>query len=279
MTQPTPYVPAFSFTDYTANHPSDQQPGVRLDTEFAAIRTTTDQTRLNLGLIQRDDGALRNLSVGPDQLSPELTLGLRSVSDWATGVAFVPNDAVWDAQKLYRCEIGHTSGPSFASDLAANKWLLLLDLGPYATTAAQAAVTAAVLAGISLDVDLGPINTALASKAGLATNNTLSGSNTFSGAALFTGPFTSTRGVATSAQDYAAFKPTDFGAAKPGLFVRKKAGATDWALEVDDGAGGGGNLDLPPTTTIGGQAPAFAAAIPTLQTAIRRARNLGLNRR
>ena len=45
MAQPPAYVPAFSFTDYTANYPADQQPGVSLDNEFTHLKTTTDAIR------------------------------------------------------------------------------------------------------------------------------------------------------------------------------------------------------------------------------------------
>jgi hypothetical protein len=286
MAQPPAYDRAFSFTDYTANHPSDQQPGVRLDAEFEAIEVTTDAIRANLALIQRDDGDLRNGSVGPDQLSTALTLGLRSVSTWASGRAFVTNDAVWFGNsKLYRALTSHTSAPAFATDLAAGKWELVLDFAPYAQAAAAEAVTAEVLAGIDLDVDLGPINTALASKANLAGGNTFTGAQlfqsgvTFSAAVALSALPTTSIAAATTAQDYAAWKPTDYGAGKPGLFARKKATATAWAFEVDDGLGGGGSLDLPATTTRGGAALAAQSDVTALQTAVRRARNLALTAR
>lgn len=81
MPQPSAYERVFSFTDYTANHPADQQPGVRLDTEFDAIATTTDEIRENLALLQRDDGALANGVVTEDSLAPALLTGLRAVAN------------------------------------------------------------------------------------------------------------------------------------------------------------------------------------------------------
>lgn len=276
MAQPPPYSRAFSFTDYTANHPSDQQPGVRLDSEYDAIKVTFDAIRVNLALIQRDDGALANGSVGPDQLDPALTLGLRSVTDWAPGHSYIANDAVWTTTgKLYRCVISHTSAAAFATDLNAGKWALVTDMEPQV----QNAVNAAIAAGqITVGVDTSTF-------AGKGSNNVFTGTNTFSGAATFSAAAafgalpTTSIGPATSAQDYAAWRPTDYGAGKPGMFVRKKAAAGAWAIEIDDGAAGSGTLDLPATTTFGGAAPASQAQITDLTIAIRRARNLAINAR
>jgi hypothetical protein len=43
-------------------------------------------------------------------------------------------------------------------------------------------------------------------------------------------------GTSTTAADYVAFKPTDYGAAKPGLFISKTATANTWQITVTDGA-------------------------------------------
>lgn len=277
MAQPPAYARVFSFTNWTANSPQTPQPGVRLDTEYDAIGVTLAAVRTNLALIQRDDGALRNESVGPDQLSPELTLGLRSVSDWATATAYIANDAVWTSNKLYRCLLAHTSTASFATDLAAAKWDEILDLAPYAEAAAEIAVTQEVLDGIDLEVDLGPINTALAGKAGLTTNNAFSGNNTFAGTSTFAIAPISAVATAVTAADYWAAKPTDYGAGKPGFFLRKKTGATAWELEIDDGAAGSGTLDIVTTAlTWNGVALATAADITDFETAIRRVKHLAL---
>lgn len=262
MAQPPAYVRAFSFTDYTANFPSAQQPGVRLDTEFNAVATTTAAIRANLARIQRDDGQLANASVGADQLSSEITIGLRSISDWAADTDYLVNDAAWRTGALYRCLENHTAGGSFATDLSGGKWILIYD---FAAEADDIIAGAVANADITIDGNLVP---------------TLAGDNAFTGANSYTDPSTVAVGAATTAADYAIYKPTDFGAGKPGLFLRKKAGATAWAFELDDGAGGSGQLDFVGSAILhNGAAVAAAADVADFTTSIRRARNLALTSR
>jgi hypothetical protein len=265
MPQPPAYNRAFSFSDYTTNYPSTPQPGVRLDTEFNALATSINAIRTNLALIQRDDGFLASGSVGPDQISAALTIGLRSVRTWATGTAYVVNDAVWvSGHKLYRCLVAHTSAASFATDLAASRWTLVLDMSLYV----QSAVNAAIAAGtINVGVDTSTF-------ASLAGNNTFEGSNVFEGPTTFSTLPSTEIDTAETPADYGSWKPTDYGAGKPGVFLRKKAAADAWELELDDGAGGSGSLDVVVTAfTVNG------ATVPdqtSIDTEIRRARVLGL---
>src|SRR3546814_7565103 len=74
MAQPTRYARAYSFTGYQTADPSDPLPAQRVDAEFDAVALTTDETRLNLALVQRDDGKLRNASVHPDALDSSTLL-------------------------------------------------------------------------------------------------------------------------------------------------------------------------------------------------------------
>lgn len=146
MAQPIPYERSYSFTNWSSSHPSDPHPGVQLDAQFDALEVTTDQIRTNLALIQRDDGLLANGSVGADQLSTEITIGLRSIGPWATSTAYVVNDAVWYGSMLYRCLVAHTSG-TFSTDLAADSWGDIVDFA----TIAEAAVAAALVGEIEID--------------------------------------------------------------------------------------------------------------------------------
>jgi hypothetical protein len=127
MAQPTPYVPSTSFTDYQTENPADPLPGDGVDVELALIKQTLDQILSNLALIQRDDTELANQTVGADQLKPELTLGLNQVTTWLTLTAYKIGNGVWYQSKLYRCLVAHTSN-FFSTDLAADKWELIMDL-------------------------------------------------------------------------------------------------------------------------------------------------------
>lgn len=128
MAQPSPYVRRYNFTNFSTLTPSAQQPGSYLDAEFNAIKVTSDQTLANLKLIQRDDGQLANQSVGAAQLKSEVSIGLNQPVAWQTGVTYAVNDTVVvNSLVLYRCLVAHTAG-TFATDLAAGKWLALLDV-------------------------------------------------------------------------------------------------------------------------------------------------------
>lgn len=128
MPQPPAYIRAFSFTDHSAANPTTPQPGNKLDQEFNRVKQSVDVLRTNLALIQRDDGALSNSSVGVEQLKAEVTAGLNAVSDWASSTAYATNAGVWVDGALYRCIVAHTSALDFATDLADGYWSLLLDV-------------------------------------------------------------------------------------------------------------------------------------------------------
>lgn len=66
---PIPYVRQFDFTDYATDNPGQPLPGIDVDNELNAILATLNANLTRLNLIQRADGALANLSVGPDQLN------------------------------------------------------------------------------------------------------------------------------------------------------------------------------------------------------------------
>lgn len=128
MAQPTPYVPATSFSDHTAAQPDVPQDGTDMDAEFQAIKLTLDEILANLALIQRDDGALANGIVTSSSLAPSLSVGVEPATSWLTATAYVQStDLVWQSGKLYSCLVSHTSG-TFATDLAAAKWLEIFDL-------------------------------------------------------------------------------------------------------------------------------------------------------
>jgi hypothetical protein len=130
MPQATEYERQTSFADHSSAFPTTPHSGVALDAEFDAVKVSLDDLRTNAALIQRDDGALANASVGNDQLKSEVTLGFNDVTTWATATAYRARDAVWraaDDARLYRCVTAHTGG-TFATDLAAGYWTLVVDL-------------------------------------------------------------------------------------------------------------------------------------------------------
>lgn len=130
MTQPTQYVRNFGFANFEATHPTDTKPGAELDSEFDTAAISINALIANLALIQRDDGLLANLSVHPQAIKAEtLTLfnsSLNPRGSWLTATAYAVNDIVLQGTKTYVCLTAHTSG-TFATDLAAEKWLVIVD--------------------------------------------------------------------------------------------------------------------------------------------------------
>lgn len=149
MSQPPDYVRQFNFSNFSTTNPQDQQPGTQLDNEYNAIRTTLIAVLANLALIQRDDGALGNASVGNDQLKDEVIIGLNPAGNWLTATVYAVNDIVFQSNKMYKCLVAHTSGV-FATDLAAVKWEEMLDFAQFLTAAANSAAAADASADAAL---------------------------------------------------------------------------------------------------------------------------------
>jgi hypothetical protein len=141
MSQPDPYVKSTDFTNLP-----DEQVKTKLDIEFVAVANSVDELCVNIGLIQRDDGALVNQIVTPDSLSQSV-LNLIALSSfvvrgaWLTATAYNKGDVVTQTSGTYVAATGHTSG-TFATDLSAGKWILLASTA--ASTAASYSVTGAV---------------------------------------------------------------------------------------------------------------------------------------
>lgn len=126
MAQPTPYVRQFDFSDHSEETPELPHSGTELDAEFDLIDLSLGQTQTNLALIQRDDGALANQTVGAAQLTPELLAALGVADYWETATAYIVDDRVFYGNAVYICLEAHTSG-TFATDLAAADWQVLVD--------------------------------------------------------------------------------------------------------------------------------------------------------
>lgn len=142
LAQPTEYSRQANFRDLQALAPTTPLPGNKVDDEFNALKVTTDEVRTNLALIQRDDGQLANGSVGRDQLSSSIEIGINPATEWETGREYTVNSNVVTGGKFYRCLEAHTSGV-FATDLAAEKWVFQFDFGADAIASATSASAAA----------------------------------------------------------------------------------------------------------------------------------------
>ena len=132
MAQPTAYTPATDFSTDEANAVSGRSTvrTANLDTEFSALKTTTDQIRTNLAILQRDDTKMRDQVVELHTLSASVLALINSNGwtknaagyPWLTATTYVVGNFVTNGNDGYLCIEAHTSG-TFATDLAANKWV------------------------------------------------------------------------------------------------------------------------------------------------------------
>lgn len=123
MAQPTKWEQQVRFSQTLGN-----QEGLDLDLEFDNGRLTVSELRANLGLIQRDDGALQNDSVTPDTLDTATLLMMDSDltprGEWTTGILYNVSDLVEvGATGSFIAVTQHIAGASFAVDKAAGKWV------------------------------------------------------------------------------------------------------------------------------------------------------------
>ena len=126
MAQPNPYSKATNFTEYQTDHAAAPFNGALLDAELVDIETNLDDLNTNIALLQRDDGALKNLIVTTSSFSTDALALIASEAfsvegAWVTATAYAVGDLVEEAGSVYLCFVAHTSG-TFATDLAAGKW-------------------------------------------------------------------------------------------------------------------------------------------------------------
>lgn len=136
MPQPKNYTPSTSFDAYSQSHPGDPLNGLELDQEFQAIQETTGEIIDNLGLLQRDDGRLKNLTVHADAFdATALRLmggGWTPRGHWQVDTNYAVTDVVYEVTSghTYVCVVEHLSGlqsSDFGAALGQGKWISLSD--------------------------------------------------------------------------------------------------------------------------------------------------------
>ena len=170
MANPSKYTQGYDFSGFQDGNPSTPLPADRLDTELANISTSTEELRDAIMDVRRADGGLKNRIVTRDSLSSNLlALTGADTGAWVTATAYVVGDLVTSSSRQYQCLVAHTSG-TFATDLAAGKWVLTAaesseDAAASATAAAASAAIAVhtIDEGPSIDVDATDPNNPLVS--------------------------------------------------------------------------------------------------------------------
>ena len=141
MAQPRTYNRQYNFTDFQTASPNTPLPAVQVDAELNTAKLTLDDLNNNIGLIQRDDGKLRNNSVHTEAFDAT-SLALMNAGEinprgsWSASTSYAVNDLVNYNASTYLCLISHTSTPNFLDDEAAGKWNLLANAAIKSTASA-----------------------------------------------------------------------------------------------------------------------------------------------
>ncbi|WP_164856684.1 hypothetical protein [Sinorhizobium meliloti] len=114
MADPTKYVPAYSYSGWQATNPTRPLPADEVDNDFANIQRSMNQTIDAVKDVRRSDGKLANQSVGPDQLSPALTIGFTFTGLWVDGRSYSAGDGVVKDDTFYSAKVAHTADVSNA---------------------------------------------------------------------------------------------------------------------------------------------------------------------
>lgn len=127
MTYPTGPAAAFDYVTFQAGNPTDPLPANDIAADYANHKTAIDAIIAFQKLGQRSDGNLQNGIVRPESLNPATLAMVGGVvfrGEWATTTVYAVNDLITHSGSTYVGLVAHTSG-TFATDLAANKWMLL----------------------------------------------------------------------------------------------------------------------------------------------------------
>lgn len=129
MAYPDLYNITYSYTGFQQAQGDNNFPGTQLDADLNGLEAGIFGLSAFMQNVVRSDGKLHNGIVTYDSLSPALqTAGLEPADAWAPETEYESNVSVIDAASLYRSNNAHTSGSSFADDLAAGHWLFIAAL-------------------------------------------------------------------------------------------------------------------------------------------------------
>lgn len=149
MSDPTIYVPSYSFSGWQATNPSKPLPAPQVDNELANISTCFSQTIDALGDVRRSDGALQNGIVTVESLAPGLTAGFTLRGAWTLGVHYIAGDGVSYVGKIYRALVANDATNLNRPDVDPTTWAFL-----YSTTDLAGAMSTATYdpTGVGADV-------------------------------------------------------------------------------------------------------------------------------
>lgn len=116
----------YSYTGFAAGLGDGSFPGSQLDNDLANLKQSIDQTIDHIANVVREDGQIQNGAVTKAALAADIQLGVAPPRPWLTATEYAVDDTVSEGNGLYICLEAHTSG-TFSTDLAADKWALLVE--------------------------------------------------------------------------------------------------------------------------------------------------------
>lgn len=148
MANPTKPDLDYSYTSFAQAQGTNTFPGSQLDNDLANLKTSVDETIDFVTAVIREDGKLANAIVDKNALAEDVLLGVKAPRPWATASVYAVDDTVSSGNGLYICLVAHTAG-TFATDLGAGFWTLLIEF-TVPVSIADGAVTTAKIANLAV---------------------------------------------------------------------------------------------------------------------------------
>lgn len=118
MSDPIKFTPSYNFTAGV--------PGTQVDIQLADLATSIGTIVDAIKDTRRSDGKLRNGIVGPDQLSPALSVGFTLKGVWVDGEDYDGGDAVVYGDSFYRSTVAHKAIEGNRPDKGTSAWAFLV---------------------------------------------------------------------------------------------------------------------------------------------------------
>ncbi len=161
------------YSQFQSENPNTVLNGADLDADYDRIKVVCDALVAAMADVRRDDGGVKNTTIGVDQLKSEVITLLDGVTprgDWITARVYAVCDLVRQSDVLYFALTAHTSG-TFATDLAAGKWMSISSAASASsianTPAGSIAATTVQTALNELDTEKQPIDATLTALAAI----------------------------------------------------------------------------------------------------------------
>ncbi len=161
------------YSQFQSENPNTVLNGADLDADYDRIKVVCDALVAAMADVRRDDGGVKNTTIGVDQLKSEVITLLDGVTPrgaWVTDTVYAVCDLVRQSDVLYFSMKDHTSG-TFSSDLAGGKWMSISAAASASsianTPAGSIAATDVQTALNELDTEKQPIDATLTALAAL----------------------------------------------------------------------------------------------------------------